>query len=61
MVGAIINGKEVEIGKKLKQNDNVRIIVDNNSEGPDSTWLAKSATTKAKRKIKEAIRQQKNK
>lgn len=61
MVGAIINGKEVEIGKRLKQNDNVRIIVDNNSEGPDSTWLAKSATTKAKRKIKEAIRQQKNK
>lgn len=56
MVGAIINGKEAEIGKQLKQNDNVRIITDDTSIGPNASWLNQTATTKAKRKIKEAIR-----
>ncbi|MDD6757438.1 MAG: RelA/SpoT family protein [bacterium] len=56
MVGAIINGKEAEIGKQLKQNDNVRIITDDTSIGPNASWLTQTATTKAKRKIKEAIR-----
>ena len=53
MVGAIINGKEAEIGKQLKQNDNVRIITDDTSIGPNASWLTQTATTKAKRKIKE--------
>lgn len=56
IVGAIINGKEAEIGKQLKQNDNVRIITDDTSIGPNASWLTQTATTKAKRKIKEAIR-----
>ena len=56
MVGAIINGKEAEIGKQLTQNDNVRIITDDTSIGPNASWLTQTATTKAKRKIKEAIR-----
>ena len=56
MVGAIINGKEAEIGKQLKQNDNVRIITDDTSIGPNASWLTQTVTTKAKRKIKEAIR-----
>ena len=56
MVGAIINGKEAEIGKQLKQNDNVRIITDDTSIGPNASWLTQTATTKTKRKIKEAIR-----
>ncbi len=59
MVGAIINGKEAEIGKLLKQNDNVRIITDDTSMGPNASWLNQTATTKAKRKIKEAIRNKK--
>ena len=56
MVGAIINGKEAEIGKQLKQNDNVRIITDDTSIGPNASWLTQTATTKAKRKIKEDLR-----
>lgn len=56
MVGAIINGKEAKIGKQLKQNDNIRIITDDTSIGPNASWLTQTATTKAKRKIKEAIR-----
>lgn len=56
MVGAIINGKEVEIGRILKQNDYVRVITDDISIGPKASWLSQTATTKAKRKIKEAIR-----
>lgn len=55
IVGAIINGKEAEIGKLLKQNDNVRIITDEFSAGPKEEWLTQTVTTKAKRKIKESI------
>ena len=57
MVGAVVNDKRVEPDYVLHNKDRVRIITDILSYGPREEWLDKVQTTKAKRKIKEFVKQ----
>ena len=56
MVGVIVNDEKVEFDHELKTNDRVQVITDENSIGPDLSWLPNCKTTKAKRMIKEYIK-----
>lgn len=51
-VGAIVNSNMVPLDYKLKSDDIVKIITNNNSIGPSREWLNIVATTQAKNKIK---------
>ena len=51
-VGAIVNSNMVPLDYKLKSDDIVKIIKNNNSPGPSREWLNIVATTQAKNKIK---------
>ena len=51
-VGAIVNSNMVPLDYKLKSDDIVKIIKNNNSIGPSREWLNIVATTQAKNKIK---------
>ena len=50
--GAIVNGHIEPLDYKLKNEDIVKIITNNNSEGPSREWLNFVQTTQAKNKIK---------
>jgi len=63
LIGAKINDKYFDIRDifkngipVLKNNDRVIIITDNTAPGPDETWLNSVQTTRAKKKIKEYIK-----
>lgn len=51
-VGAIVNSNMVPLDYKLKSDDIVKIITNNNSPGPSREWLNIVRTTQAKSKIK---------
>ena len=51
-VGAIVNSNMVPLDYKLKSDDIVKIITNNNSAGPSREWLNFVQTTHAKNKIK---------
>ena len=51
-VGAIVNSNMVPLDYKLKSDDIVKIITNNNSSGPSREWLNIVRTTQAKNKIK---------
>ena len=50
--GAIVNSNMVPLDYKLKSDDIVKIITNNNSSGPSREWLNIVRTTQAKNKIK---------
>ena len=50
--GAIVNSHIVPLDYKLKNEDIVKIITNNNSEGPNRQWLTFVKSTQAKNKIK---------
>ena len=50
--GAIVNSNMVPLDYKLKSDDIVKIITNNNSTGPSREWLNIVRTTQAKSKIK---------
>ena len=50
--GAIVNSNMVPLDYKLKSDDIVKIITNNNSSGPSREWLNFVQTTHAKNKIK---------
>jgi len=50
--GAIVNSNMVPLDYKLKNEDIVKIITNNNSNGPSREWLNIVQTTQAKNKIK---------
>ena len=50
--GAIVNSNMVPLDYKLKNEDIVKIITNNNSSGPSREWLNIVLTTQAKNKIK---------
>ncbi len=50
--GAIVNSNMVPLDYKLKSDDIVKIITNNNSAGPSREWLSFVQTTHAKTKIK---------
>ena len=50
--GAIVNSNMVPLDYKLKSDDIVKIITNNNSAGPSREWLNIVRTTQAKSKIK---------
>ena len=50
--GAIVNERIVPLDHKLKNEDVVKIITNNNSEGPSREWLNFVQTTQAKNKIR---------
>lgn len=50
--GAIVNSNMVPLDYKLKSEDIVKIITNNNSTGPSREWLNIVQTTQAKNKIK---------
>ena len=53
MVGAFVNDEYVPIDYILKNNDRVRIVVDDLSFGPRKEWIDKAHTSLAKKKIRE--------
>ncbi len=59
-VGAKINGRNVPIKQELNNGDVVEIIT-SKSQNPKNSWLQFAVTGKAKSKIKQCIRQDKNK
>ncbi|HOP03336.1 MAG TPA: RelA/SpoT family protein [Tenuifilaceae bacterium] len=59
-VGAKVNGKNVPIKHKLSNGDVVEIITSKNQK-PRSEWLQIVQTSKAKSKIRQSIREDKNK
>lgn len=57
MVGVEINGEKADIGSPLHLNDRVRIITSSTATGPKEEWIEKAKTTRAKRKIKEKLKE----
>lgn len=55
-VGAVVNGRTVELDYKIKNGDRVRIVIDKNSKGPQFEWLNIAKTTQAKTKINQYFR-----
>ncbi len=54
--GAIVNGRMVPIGYKLRNGDRVRILVDKNNSGPSLDWLKYAKSSRTKAKIKKVLR-----
>ena len=54
--GAIVNGRMVPIGYKLRNGDRVKILVDKNSSGPSLDWLKYAKSSRTKAKIKKFLR-----
>jgi len=52
MTGALVNNQMVPLDYELKNNDVVKIITNNNSNGPSREWLNIVRTAQAKNKIK---------
>lgn len=59
-IGAKINHKLVPISHKLKSGDQVEIIT-SSKQTPSEDWLSFVVTTKAKAKVKEALKEEKRK
>ena len=59
-VGAKVNGKNVPIKQHLESGDVVEIITSKNQK-PKTDWLQHVSTSKAKAKIKQCLREDKNK
>ncbi len=57
LVAAVVNEKNVDVDYVLHNKDRVRIITDILSFGPRKEWLNKVQTTRARRKIKEFIKE----
>ena len=53
LVGAIVNGKHVDVKYKLKNKDRVKVLTDELSYGPREDWETFAKTTYAKRMIRE--------
>ena len=56
MIKAIVNNEEVPFDYTLKTKDRIKIVTDTLASGPQKEWLDIIHTTKAKRKIKEYIK-----
>lgn len=56
MIGAQVNGMIVPLNQPLQEKDRVRILVDENAEGPNEKWLGYVHTTTARRRIKEFLK-----
>jgi GTP pyrophosphokinase len=59
-IGAKVNHKLVPIGHKLRSGDQIEIIT-SNKQKPNEGWLNFVVTTKAKTKIKDALKEEKRK
>lgn len=59
-VGAKVNGKNVTIKQPLQNGDVVEIVTSKNQK-PKSDWLQVVVTSKAKTKIKQSLKEEKNK
>lgn len=59
-IGAKVNHKLVPISYKLKSGDQIEIIT-SNKQTPSEDWLSSVVTTKAKTKIKDALKEEKKK
>ncbi|MGN6493974.1 MAG: RelA/SpoT family protein [Agriterribacter sp.] len=59
-IGAKVNHKLVPIGHKLRSGDQIEIIT-SNKQKPNEDWLNLVVTTKAKTKIKDALKEEKRK
>ena len=59
VVAVIVNGKLEPLNYTLKDGDQVRIIPDENAEGPNKEWLNYAKTTRARKKIREYLNKQK--
>ncbi len=57
-IGAKVNHKLVPLGYKLKSGDQIEIIT-SNKQKPNDSWLDMVITTKAKAKIKDALKEEK--
>ncbi len=55
-VGAMIDGKNYSIRHKIRSGDQIDIITSNNQE-PKEDWLKIATTTKAKNKIRQALKE----
>lgn len=55
MVTAVVNGKVVPLDYELNPDDRIKIVTDDNAEGPTLDWLNYVKTAKAKKKIKEFL------
>ncbi len=53
MIGVVVNDEYVPIAYELKNNDRVRIITDELSDGPREEWIGIAKTSHAKKKIME--------
>lgn len=56
MVAVIVNGKSVGFDYVLKKDDRVRIVTDPLAEGLSESWLGIAKTSRAKKQIKEFIK-----
>lgn len=52
LTGAIVNNNMVPLNYELKNSDIVKVVTNNNSQGPSREWLNIVKTTQAKNKIK---------
>ncbi|MFT3949331.1 MAG: bifunctional (p)ppGpp synthetase/guanosine-3',5'-bis(diphosphate) 3'-pyrophosphohydrolase [Agriterribacter sp.] len=59
-IGAKVNHKLVPLGHKLRSGDQIEIIT-SNKQKPNEDWLNFVVTTKAKTKIKDALKEEKRK
>ncbi|PVD52641.1 RelA/SpoT family protein [Terrimonas sp.] len=59
-IGAKVNHKLVPLGHKLRSGDQIEIIT-SNKQKPNEDWLGFVVTTKAKTKIKDALKEEKRK
>ena len=53
---ALVNDEQVPIDYQLKENDRIKIITSEESEGPNKDWVESANTTVAKKKILENLK-----
>jgi len=55
--GAIVNGRMVPMGYRIRNGDRIRITVDKNSTGPSLDWLKYAHSSRTRAKIKKYLRE----